>query len=110
MSRSIVLILVALSFACCLGVLGQTPGSPPGASDKNLDDRNIKDRSIEMERIKRDADKETMQPGKKVELNFVQIKEDFEQIQVVFDNGIVATYKTSNPMNYKMISDSASEL
>src|SRR5262249_5430734 len=95
----------------CSFVFGQASPAPPGAGDRNLGDRSIKDRSIELERVKRDMEKDDSAPKEKAApMNFAQIKEDFEQIQVVFDKGIVNTYQTSNPMNYAKIADSASEL
>jgi hypothetical protein len=110
MNRLILLAPFVLAFAFCQSVLGQSP-APPGAGDKNLSDRSIKDRSIELERIKREMDKEnSASKDKTVPMNFAQIKEDFEQIQVVFDKGIVTTYKMSNPINYAKISESAAEL
>jgi len=66
-----------------------------------------------MERVKRDMEKDdaaSKDKQKTEPMNFAQIKEDFEQIQVVFDKGIVNTYQTSNPMNYTKIADSATEL
>src|SRR2546423_1152489 len=60
---------------------------PPGASDKSLSGDvmpGVKGRSNELERVKRDTEK----PEKKnnAEETFPQIKEDFEQIQLVNSN------------------------
>jgi len=109
MNRLILLAPFALTFAFGLSVLGQSP-APPGAGDRNAGDRNIKDRSIELERIDREMHKSDKPSEATAKVNFAQIKEDFEQIQVVFDKGIVTTYKMSNPINYAKISESASEL
>jgi hypothetical protein len=110
MKKLIVLNTALFILAFGLNAWAQLPGAPPGASDKNLDDRNIKDRSIEMERVKRDADKDASRPDKNPELNFAQIKEDFEQLQMVFDRDIVGTYQKSNPINYKQISAGSDEI
>lgn len=109
MKRSILIAITVFVGIFCIGVKAQSP-APPGAGDRNIGDRSIKDRSIELERVDREmhkSGKSTEEPSK---MNFTQIKEDFEQIQVVFDTGIVKTYQISNPMDYKKISDSASEL
>jgi hypothetical protein len=102
------LFAAAFIFAFCASASAQLP--PPGAGDKNLSDRNIKDRSIELERIDREMRKSDKSGETTAKMNFEQIKEDFEQIQVVFDTGIVKTYQMTNPMDYKKISASASEL
>jgi hypothetical protein len=110
MNRLILLAPVVLTFAFCVSVRGQASPAPPGAGDRNAGDRNIKDRSIELERIDREMHKSDKPSETTAKVNFAQIKEDFEQIQVVFDKGIVNTYQTSNPMNYAKIADSATEL
>jgi len=109
MNRLILLAPFALILALCPVVLGQSP-APPGAGDKSIGDRTIKDRSIELERIDREMHKSDKPSEATTKVNFAQIKEDFEQIQIVFDKGIVNTYQTSNPMNYAKIADSATEL
>ncbi|MEP6848161.1 MAG: hypothetical protein ABI999_04840 [Acidobacteriota bacterium] len=91
-----------------VGANAQSP-APPGAGDRNIGDRSIKDRSIELERVDREMRKAD-KAAETSKMNFAQIKEDFEQIQVLFDSGIVKTYQMTNPMNYGKISDSASEL
>src|SRR5262249_50433724 len=112
MNRLIPLAPAALVLAFCSFAFGQVSPAPPGAGDRSIGDRSIKDRSIEMERVKRDMEKDETASKEKpaAPMNFAQIKEDFEQIQVVFDKGIVNTYQTSNPMNYAKIAESASEL
>lgn len=96
----------------CFNINGQVDnGTLPGAGDKDLGDRNIKDRSMELERIKREMYKEDSRfPEDARQMNVARIKKDFERIQVVFDTGIVRTYRMSNPMDYGKISESASEL
>ena len=110
MNRLIPLASFAFVLSFCSLVLGQASPAPPGAGDRNLSDRNIKDRSIELERIDREMHKSDKPSEPSATANFAQIKEDFEQIQIVFDKGIVNTYQTSNPMNFTKIADSATEL
>ena len=57
---------------------------PAGAGDKNLEDRNVKSRSIELERVKRDAEKQNPKnPTQGVPaVKFQEIKEDFEGLQL----------------------------
>jgi hypothetical protein len=94
----------------CFSSFGQTNPAPPGAGDRNINDGSIKDRSNELERVDREMRKSGKAAEPTAKVNFAQIKDDFEQIQVVFDKGVVETYRTSNPMNYSKIADSATEL
>ena len=110
MNRSVLVASAVLILAFCCSAYGQINPAPPGAGDRNTGDTNIKDRSIELERVDREMRKSGKSSDPTVKVNFAQIKEDFEQIQVVFDKGIVQTYRTSNPMNYAKIADSAIEL
>lgn len=110
MNRMILATPFALILALSFGAYGQASPAPPGAGDRNTGDTNIKDRSNELERIDRDMRKSEKSAEATTKVNFAQIKEDFEQIQVVFDKGIVETYRTSNPMNYAKIANSATEL
>lgn len=109
----IIPLVAAFSIAFfCSNIHGQVDnGTLPGAGDKDLGDRNIRDRSSELERIKRDMyKKDASLTGDARQMNFARIKKDFERIQLVFDDGIVKTYRLSNPMDYRKISESASEL
>jgi len=110
MNRIVFVASVVLILAFCLGAYGQASPAPPGAGNRNITDTSIKDRSNELERVDREMRKSDKSAEPAAKVNFAQIKEDFEQIQVVFDKGIVETYRTSNPMNYAKISDSATEL
>src|SRR6266700_7375211 len=109
MKRLIPIVAVLSVAVSCFGVKAQST-APPGAGDKNIGDRTIKDRSIELERVDREMRKSDKASEATKKMDFAQIKEDFEQIQVIFDSGIVKTYQMTNPMDYKKISDSASEL
>lgn len=110
MNRTFILASFVLIVGLCFSAFGQVTPAPPGAGDRNTGDTNIKDRSIELERVDREMRKSDRAAESTTKVNFAQIKEDFEQIQVVFDKGIVETYRTSNPMNYSKIADSATEL
>jgi hypothetical protein len=85
-------------------IFAQTP--PPVSDNANPQDRSLKDRSIEMERVKREENKNvvTGKPGEAMaESKFTQIKEDFEQIQLS-QSAIVAAYSKSKNIDYKLIS------
>ena len=85
----------------------QTP--PPGAGDKSVENRDIKDRSNELERIKRDADKPDRKNETSPEVNFQQVKEDFETIQKLQDD-IISAYSKSKEINYTRISGDAARM
>jgi hypothetical protein len=107
MNKLVVLVSIIFVAAFCSNICAQGV-MPPGASDKNLEDRNIKNRSNELERIKRDAQKPKTKQN--AEPNFALIKEDFEQIQLLFDNTIVKVYKSSTVIDYKQISKASAEI
>ena len=86
----------------------QTPGPPAGGSDRNLRDSasDLKIRSNEMERLKRDAEKPESRTNPTP--NFVEIKEDFERMQVV--NSEVQVSGSSATPNYELISKGVEEI
>jgi hypothetical protein len=86
----------------------QTPGPPAGGSDRNLRDSasDLKIRSNEMERLKRDAEKPESRTNPTP--NFVEIKEDFERIQVV--NEEVQKNAVSEMPNYEQITKGVEEI
>ncbi len=57
---------------------------PAGAGDRNLEDRTVKSRSIDLERVKRDAEKQDPknQAAPIPPVKFQEIKEDFEGLQL----------------------------
>lgn len=84
--------------------------APPGAGDTSLQDNSVKMRSVELDRIKKEANKEaTVRREDGVELNFGIIKNDFEGIQKAQDK-IVAGYQASKGIDYKQINKSAAEM
>ena len=87
--------------------VAQQPGPPPGAGDRTLRDElpGVKGRSNEIERVKRDAEK----PEKKPEETFPQIKEDFEQIQLVNSNVLQAPPAAAGP-DYGRVAEAAAEI
>ena len=96
-------ILLPLSSA-----IAQTPGPPAGGSDRNLRDSgsDLKMRSNELERMKRDAEKPDSRTNSSP--NFLEIKDDFERLQVV--NGEVQVNAMSAAPNYQRLSKGAEEI
>jgi hypothetical protein len=67
-------------------------------------------RSIELERIKRESAKlRPRESSKEREINFAEIKEDFENIQKLQD-GIIKSYTSEKKINYSKISQSAADM
>lgn len=83
--------------------------APPGAGDKSLEDRNVKGRSTELERISRDAKKAPKLSKENQELQFREVKEDFEQIQLS-QTEIVSGYTKSKTIDYGKIADNADKM
>jgi len=108
MNRITILISVCFSLAAGSLVLGQSP-APPGAGDKNLGDRNIKERSIELERVSRDTKKAPPATKEDRELQFREIKEDFERIQLS-QSEIVDGYTKGKTVDYEKISENAEKI
>ena len=110
MSKRLLLAAVLVITPTLTSVVAQQPGPPAGGSDKNLRDEMspIKGRSNEMERVKRDAEKSN-KPDKsesRTTLNFAEIKEDFEHIQIINNDVLQA----SGTPDYQVISESAAEI
>lgn len=98
---------IALILACGIFAnLYAQVSMPAGASDRNLEDRNVKGRSAELERVRRDTDKET--PSGNAESRFAEIKEDFEKIQSL--NGNVQNMMVAKEISYKSIKESSAEI
>ena len=92
----------------CVGVRAQV--APPGAGDKNLEDRNVKGRSVELERISREAHRPATPVSKEAqELQFREIKEDFEQIQFA-QSEIVDAYMKGTSVDYARIALNADKM
>ncbi|HVE59383.1 MAG TPA: hypothetical protein VNB22_21415 [Pyrinomonadaceae bacterium] len=74
------------------------------------DNSSLKIRSIELDRIKRDAKKKSSENlGPASVNNFLEIKVDFEQIQVL-ENNIVTVYTTGKEIEYKKIAAFSAEI
>jgi hypothetical protein len=110
--------ILVLVFAVVLGistVFAQPPGAgaPPGAGDKTLGDNDIKLRSVELERVKRDAqlaEAASYAPiNPKLSVQFSQIKDDYEAIQLL-QAAIIKAYTTGKTIDYAMIETSASSI
>lgn len=85
--------------------------APAGAGDTDLRDNNIRMRSNEIERVKRDADKQNEESAMNPEIDskFPEIKEDFEGIQLA-QAAIIKAYSTGENIDYKQIRKSAEEI
>ena len=98
--------------------------APSGAGDSDLRDTNIKGRSNELERIDRDARKETSKKKNKSKVNqaaeqppaedklaakFAEIKTDYEQIQLLHDS-IIKAYNVDGKIDYAQIGKSSAEI
>ena len=103
-----------LVFAACFillplsSAIAQTPGPPAGGSDRNLRDSgsDLKIRSNELERMKRDAEKPDARTNSSP--SFLEIKEDFERIQIV--NGELQVAATSAMPDYQRLLKGAEEI
>jgi hypothetical protein len=108
MKKIILLIFLMLAASVFSNVFGQL--APAGAGDKTLADNDIKLRSVEIERIKRDADKNnpaSFAPiNAEIKAKFPQIKEDFETVQIL-EAAIVKAYTTGKTIDYGLIQTSA---
>lgn len=85
--------------------------SPVPTIEKEIrDNSSVKLRSIELDRIKRDAKKPRSEKlGPAAVNNFLEIKEDFEKIQVL-DSKIITVYKTGKQIQYSRIAAFSAEL
>ena len=82
----------------------------PVINNEMRDISSTRRRALELERVKREADKPNFREfSKEQPVKFAEIKEDFENIQKL-EYEIVQTYKSGKQVNFKKISDLASEL
>lgn len=109
MHRRLLLAALTIAAATLLSpAAGRAQGVPPTPGtlgDKNLRNEadSARSRSNELDRIKRDADK----PEEKPAPSFPQIKEDFEQIQLINSDVLQSA---ASAANYQRISEAASEI
>ena len=117
MNKSLFL-LIAMAIIAMLSIpaVAQDHGPPAGGSDRNLRDSasDLKGRSIEIDRISRDAKKpddrkDADKPQSRPVPNFLQIKEDFEQIQLINSDVLQASPSSATP-DYQRIAKSAEEI
>ena len=108
MKKIILSVLLILAASVFSNVFGQL--SPAGAGDKTLADNDIKLRSVELERVKREANKnnpDSFAPiNSEIKVKFPQIKEDFESVQIL-EAAIIKAYTTGKTIDYSMIQTSA---
>ncbi len=114
--KTIAITIFLILAASVLSVVNaQPPGgtTPTGASDSSLRDDGVRMRSIELERIKREANKNDptlfAEMNRRVNAKFPQIKEDFESIQIS-EAAIITAYKMSKMIDYKLIESSAKDI
>lgn len=101
-------IFLTLSIAIFSNLSAQV--TPAGAGDTDLRDNNVRMRSNEMERIKRDANKNSAsQMNDEIEKKFPEINEDYSGIQRS-QEAIVKAYTTGKEINYGQIEKSANDL
>jgi len=102
----------ALFFLAFLGssIYAQFVSPVPVVESEIRDNSSPKMRSIEMDRIKRDARKiNTEKLGPASVNSFLEIKEDFEKIQMLQSN-IVKSYTTGKEIQYSKIASFSAEL
>jgi hypothetical protein len=95
-------------FLLTVSVAASPAQNNPEQAILNARDRffDIKTRSIEIERMKRDANKQPV--SEDFTLKFPEIKEDFEQIQKINSDILQLTIKT--PVNYASVAKFASKI
>lgn len=108
MKKSIILMCVGFFAFATLDAPAQRE-APAGASDKNLADRGIKDRSIELERMKRDAARPDRKNDTTDTARFEEVKEDFENIQLLQDE-ILKAYTAGKQIEFQKISANAEKI
>lgn len=110
MKKIILSIVIMALMAGFSAVAAQPPGVvPAGAGDKNLGDDAIKTRSIEMERMKREAEKQGSVMNSDIASRFSDIKKDFEAIQIA-ESAIIKAYTTGEKIDYKLLDVAAQEV
>jgi hypothetical protein len=109
----VVVLFVAAAFTTALGQPPTGGSTPGGKSDTTLRDDNIRLRSVELDRIKREADKQSPDGftaiNKKIESKFTEIKEDFEGLQIA-QTAVVTAYTTGKTIDYKLIASSSKDI
>jgi hypothetical protein len=96
-------------FLICVSTVAVSAQLNPEQSVINARDQffDIKNRSIEMERMKREVDKQPVRENFK--LKFPEIKEDFEQIQKI-NAEVIQINAVDTPLNYTAISNLVAEI
>lgn len=108
MKKIILSVFLMLAASVFSNVFGQL--APAGAGDRILADNDIKMRSVELDRVKRDANKnnsDSFAPiNSEIKAKFPQIKEDFESVQIL-QAAIIKAYTTGKTIDYALIQTSA---
>ena len=101
--------ITGLILFASLRVGAQLPPPPRPVIETEIRDNSIRMRSAELERIKREADKPTVESTAEREIRFARVKENFENIQKLQDS-IVKNYTRSKKIDYAKISSSAADI
>jgi hypothetical protein len=95
-------------FIFAVSVFAQVSPTPV-INNEMRDISSTRRRSLELERVKREADQISLQTISREEpVKFSEIRADFEELQKL-ENEIVKTYKSGQKINFKKISDLATE-
>ena len=85
-------------------VLAQVSPTPV-INNEIRDPTSMRMRAIDMERVKKDANKVSLdEPTKEQTIKFAEIKEDFENIQKL-ESEIVKVYESGKEINFNKISN-----
>lgn len=85
------------------------PSPFPVAEKEIREGSSIKIRSIELERVKRDANNRNSKDSPAIVRNFDEVKEDFEEIQIL-QTKIINIYTKGKEINYEKISRASAEM
>lgn len=112
MKKVIYSIFLILTVSLTTNVWGQS-NAPAVADNANPQDTNIKMRSVELERAKREDERNAtayeVAINSDIETKFPQIREDFEGIQTS-QSAIIKAYSTGEKVDYATIESSAMEI
>lgn len=104
------LILITSTFVFTQTAAPTDVGTPAGAGDSNLQNNDVKLRAVELDRIRREANKNAVvRRDDGVELNFSMLKNDFEGIQLE-QAKIIKAYQSGDKIDYKSMNGAAAKI
>jgi nucleoid DNA-binding protein len=110
MKKVVYLASISLLIFSAFAKAQSVPPPPVPIVETDLRDNTIRMRSVELERIKRDSEKPSVDgPGKVSNIKFGFIREDFEKIQLLQDS-IITAYTKGKSIDFQKLSDSAFEM